>query len=198
MRILPYGDRAVLVEVADTTEALRLHRALAADPLPGLVDLVPGERTVLVTGASPGLLAEWIAGTRPPPPSDEPGGPLVVLRVRYDGPDLQDVARMLGRSVDDVIDLHTAGEWRAAFGGFAPGFAYLIGGSGELAVPRLDTPRTAVPAGSVGLAGPYCGVYPRASPGGWRLLGTTDAVLWDDDAGPLITPGTRVRFEPVP
>ncbi len=196
MRILPCGDRAVLVEVADTAEALRLHRALAADPLPAVTDLVPGERTVLVIGDAPGRLADWVVRVPLPPPSAEPDGPLVELPVRYDGPDLEDVARMLGRSVDEVVALHTAGEWRAAFGGFAPGFAYLVGGSAELAVPRLDTPRTAVPAGSVGLAGPYCGLYPRTSPGGWRLLGTTDVPLWDDDAGALLTPGTRVRFRP--
>jgi KipI family sensor histidine kinase inhibitor len=121
----------------------------------------------------------------------------VELRVRYDGPDLGEVADLLGRSVDAVVGLHTASVWTVAFGGFAPGFAYLVTDHERLAVPRRAEPRVVVPAGSVGLAGPFSGVYPRSSPGGWRLIGTTDAVLWDAERGALLGPGTAVRFRAV-
>lgn len=98
-----------------------------------------------------------------------------------------------------MVRIHTAAEFRVAFCGFAPGFGYLTGLGERYAVPRRATPRTAVPAGSVGLAGPYTGVYPRSSPGGWQLIGTTDSVLWDATREPaaLLSPGTRVRFAAV-
>jgi KipI family sensor histidine kinase inhibitor len=127
------------------------------------------------------------------------GGPLVELPVRYDGADLADTASRLGMAPAELVRRHAAAEYRVAFCGFAPGFGYLTGLPPELHVPRLSTPRTRVPAGSVGLAGEFCGVYPRESPGGWRLLGRTDAVLWDAEREPaaLLAPGTRVRFRPV-
>ena len=111
--------------------------------------------------------------------------------VRYDGPDLDEVARLTGLTHAEVVAAHTGTPWRVAFGGFAPGFAYLVGGDPRLHVPRRDRPRPSVPAGSVGLAGEFSGVYPRSSPGGWQLLGTTDAVLWDADRDPpaLLAPG---------
>ena len=115
----------------------------------------------------------------------------VEVAVVYDGPDLEEVARLTGLTPDEVVAAHTGTPWRVAFGGFAPGFAYLVGGDPRLAVPRRDTSRPRVPAGSVGLAGEYSGVYPRSSPGGWQLLGTTDAVLWDVDRDPPGPPGPR-------
>ena len=120
----------------------------------------------------------------------------VEIVVRYDGPDLDDVARLTGLTRAEVVTAHTGTVWRVAFGGFAPGFAYLVGGDPRLHVPRRDRPRPTVPAGSVGLAGDFSGVYPRSSPGGWQLLGTTAAVLWDADREPpaLLSPGTTVRF----
>ncbi len=120
----------------------------------------------------------------------------VEIAVRYDGPDLDDVARLTGLTRAEVVTAHTGTLWRVAFGGFAPGFAYLVGGDPRLHVPRRDRPRPTVPAGSVGLAGDFSGVYPRSSPGGWQLLGTTGAVLWDADREPpaLMSPGTTVRF----
>jgi KipI family sensor histidine kinase inhibitor len=125
-------------------------------------------------------------------------GPVLELPVSYDGPDLRDTAELLGLTPEELVRRHAAAEYRVAFSGFAPGFGYLTGLPPELHVPRLPTPRTKVPAGAVGLAGEFCGVYPRRSPGGWRLLGRTEAVLWDADRDPaaLLVPGTRVRFRP--
>ena len=116
--------------------------------------------------------------------------------MHYDGPDLDDVAALTGLSRSEVVAAHTGRPWRVAFGGFAPGFAYLVGGDPRLRVPRRDRPRPSVPAGSVGLAGEFSGVYPRSSPGGWQLVGTTSAVLFDVDRDPpaLLGPGTTVRF----
>lgn len=120
----------------------------------------------------------------------------VVIPVAYDGADLDEVARLTGLSRREVVAAHTGTSWRVAFGGFAPGFAYLVGGDPRLQVPRRDTPRTSVPAGSVALAGEFSGVYPRESPGGWQLVGRTDRVMWDVDREPpaLLAPGATVRF----
>jgi KipI family sensor histidine kinase inhibitor len=120
----------------------------------------------------------------------------VEIPVTYDGPDLDDVAVLTGLTRDGVVAAHTGTDWRVGFGGFAPGFAYLVGGDPRLRVPRRSEPRTRVPAGAVGLAGEFSGIYPRESPGGWQLLGTTDVVLWDADREPpaLLVPGTIVRF----
>jgi KipI family sensor histidine kinase inhibitor len=133
------------------------------------------------------------------PVSGPAGTRQVDLPVVFDGPDLPEVAALTGRSVRELVDALTATEFTVAFGGFAPGFAYLTGLPPELHVPRRATPRTRVPAGSVGLAGPFAGAYPRASPGGWQLVGRTDAVLFDVDreAPALLVPGTSVRFREV-
>jgi KipI family sensor histidine kinase inhibitor len=123
----------------------------------------------------------------------------VEIDVVYDGADLEEVARLTGLSQDEVVAAHTAAPLRVGFGGFAPGFAYLIGGDERLHVPRRAEPRTRVPAGSVGLAGEFSGVYPRESPGGWQLIGRTDAVLWDVNREPpaLLLPGSWVRFRAI-
>ena len=120
----------------------------------------------------------------------------MVIDVVYDGSDLTEVAELLRMDVDEVVEAHTGTPWRVGFGGFAPGFAYLVSGDPRLAVPRRREPRTRVPAGSVALAGEFSGIYPRDSPGGWQLIGRTDAPLWDlDRTRPaLLTPGMRVRF----
>jgi KipI family sensor histidine kinase inhibitor len=199
--VLPCGDRALLAEVADLDAVAALHAALRRAPLPGQRELVPAARTVLVvldrrpTGAD-------VEAVRHVPvvPTAGPGdGPVVDLPVVFDGPDLGEVARLTGRSVPDLIAALSAADLVVAFGGFAPGFAYLAGLPKDLHVPRRATPRTRVPAGSVGLAGPFAGAYPRASPGGWQLVGRTDAVLFDVDRDPpaLLVPGTRVRFRDV-
>ncbi|WP_084963802.1 5-oxoprolinase subunit B family protein [Thermoactinospora rubra] len=130
-------------------------------------------------------------------PRRGPGEEAVVIPVRYDGADLEPVAELAGISVEEVIARHVGSDLVVGWLGFAPGFAYLTGLDPVLHVPRLDTPRTSVPAGSVAIAGPYSAVYPSASPGGWRLLGRTDVRVWDVRADPpsLFRPGMRVRFE---
>jgi KipI family sensor histidine kinase inhibitor len=118
------------------------------------------------------------------------------IPTRYDGPDLEEVSRQLGVSPAEVVSRHTGQLWTVEFAGFAPGFGYLTGDDGGLEVTRRDSPRVRIPAGSVGLAGPYTGVYPRPSPGGWQLIGRTDEVMWDVTRDPpaLLSPGTRVKF----
>lgn len=203
-RVLPYGDRALLVEVDSLDEVLGLYPALAAARIDGVLELVPAARTVLVcldpSRLSLGAAEHWI-GSVTPRTAAALEGPLVTVDVVYDGEDLEEVARLLDRSVEDVVQLHTAGEWTVAFIGFAPGFAYLampaLADSGPaLDIPRRATSRPRVPAGSVGLAGEFTGVYPRSSPGGWQLIGHTDAELWNPDrpSPALLQPGTRVRF----
>jgi KipI family sensor histidine kinase inhibitor len=202
VRLLPYGDAAVLAEVADVDEALALHADLCDQPLAGAVDVVPGERTVLVrfdpalTSAdevSAALSGREVTGGR------RTDGSLVTVPVAYDGADLADVADAVGLSVPDLVATHQRLTWRVAFVGFAPGFGYLVPDGDWPDVPRRLDPRTRVPAGSVAVAGRYSGVYPGASPGGWQLLGRTDLRVWDAQREPpaLLLPGTRVRFEAV-
>jgi KipI family sensor histidine kinase inhibitor len=204
--VLAYGDRALLVELGDTATVLAWTDALTRSPLPGVVDLVPAAETLLVVlgpDADAAVVRGRLAGLPPAGPGDagartggEAPGDTVEIRVRYDGPDLADVAALTGLSEADVVAAHTGSTWRVAFGGFAPGFGYLVGGDPRLEVPRRESPRTVVPAGAVGLAGAFSGVYPRESPGGWQLVGTTSAVLWDLDRDPpaLLRPGGVVRF----
>ena len=199
MRLLPCGDRALLAEVADARERRRLDATLRRHPLPGSVEHVPGARTVLVVARAPADLPGLAAALRElvldPDEAPHEVDDLVV-EVRYDGPDLEDVASSIGIRPEEVVERHTTQVWTVEFCGFAPGFGYLTGSEGRLEVPRRASPRTRIPAGSVGLAGPYSGIYPRASPGGWQLIGRSDAPLWDADRNPpaLLTPGRRVRF----
>ncbi|GHF84103.1 5-oxoprolinase subunit PxpB [Streptomyces griseosporeus] len=202
MRALPVGDDALLVEVSSGEEAQALHAELVRRRAEGLLtagEIVPAARTVLLDGlADPArLAAELTAAELPPVPP--PPRETVEIPVRYDGPDLAEVAAHWGVAEAEVARIHAAAEFRVAFCGFAPGFGYLTGLPARYDVPRRATPRTAVPAGSVALAGPYTGVYPRSSPGGWQLIGTTDTVLFDHARVPaaLLSPGTRVRFVPV-
>ncbi|MGH8960415.1 MAG: 5-oxoprolinase subunit PxpB [Jatrophihabitantaceae bacterium] len=193
----PYGDTAVLLEPAEPSAVLGLRDALAG--LPGVDELVPAARTLLVRFDPAGTHAEAVrsaAAAAGRVDGAAVAGERVDLPVRYDGADLDAVAQAAGCSVAAVIERHADGEYTVAFCGFAPGFAYLTGLDPELHVSRLPSPRTRVPAGSVGIAGEFTGVYPRSSPGGWRLIGRTDATLWDLDREPpaLLAPGTRVRF----
>ncbi|MDQ3591355.1 MAG: allophanate hydrolase subunit 1 [Actinomycetota bacterium] len=203
MRLLACGDAAVLAEVDDLEQAMALHAAVVAEPPPGVVDLVPAARTLLVRFApdktSPGEVAKRLRSVRSVDQGAGSDADEVVLEVTYDGPDLADVAELTGLSEQEVVELHTTGAWTVAFVGFAPGFGYLVGGDERLHVARRKESRTAVPAGSVGLAGEFSGAYPRESPGGWQLIGRTDARLWDVERDPpaLLVPGTRVRFEAV-
>jgi KipI family sensor histidine kinase inhibitor len=199
-RVLPCGDRALLVEAADAAHAAGLRAALERTPLPGQRELVPAARTVLVLldRAPSDADVATLRRLRAEPDGGGAEGPLVEVPVVFDGPDLAEVAGLTGRAVPDLVAGLTGTELTVAFSGFAPGFGYLTGLPEELHVPRRDTPRTRVAAGSVGLAGPYAGIYPTASPGGWQLVGRTDAVLFDVDRDPpaLLRPGVRVRLTP--
>ncbi|MGW1056461.1 5-oxoprolinase subunit B family protein [Micromonospora rubida] len=200
MRIRPVGTNALLLDCdgPDQVEAWRaeLWRRRAAGELTA-VEIVPAARTVLLDGVpDQARAATLVAGWTPRPadaaaPADE-----VEVPVGYDGADLPAVAGHWGVDVPEVVARLTGTEFRVAFCGFAPGFAYLTGLPAEWAVPRLPTPRPRVPAGSVALAGPYAGIYPGASPGGWLLVGRTDLTLFDVCADPpaRLTPGTRVRL----
>ena len=203
MRLRPSGTTALLVELDDLDQVLAYHAALAAafpDGLPdGLLDVVPAARTVLLV-LDPDRLgleqAAELARAVEPRSGDVGEGELLELPVVYDGEDLDEVASLLGCSAEEVVRRHTGQEWRVAFCGFAPGFGYLISTDGGWDVPRRSDPRTRVPAGSVGLAGEFSGVYPRESPGGWQLIGRTSVSVFDLDREPaaLLQPRTRVRF----
>ncbi len=194
----------MLIEVdsLDEVDAVRAALAGAAESgrLPDLAELVPAARTVLAAmrPGSNGLAAlrEVLTGIDLTASIGRDSRE-IVLPVRYDGPDLELVADTAGIGVAEVAALHSGVEYSVAFSGFAPGFGYLVGLPDVLCQPRLDRPRTKVPAGSVGIAGEFTGAYPRSSPGGWRLIGRTDAVLFDShrDRPALLSPGDRVRFE---
>ncbi|GAA2811615.1 5-oxoprolinase subunit B family protein [Streptomyces showdoensis] len=199
-KVYRVGDRGLLVELVsgEATEAFHaeLLRRRAEGALPSVREIVPAARTVLLEGVTaPDRLAAELRGWDVPARC-APDGAAVTVPVRYDGPDLPEVAALWGVSVEAAVRIHAETVFRVAFCGFAPGFGYLTGLGPRYEVPRRATPRTAVPAGSVALAGPYTGVYPRSSPGGWQLIGTTDAVLWDTAREPaaLLSPGARVRF----
>ncbi|GGP81120.1 5-oxoprolinase subunit PxpB [Saccharothrix coeruleofusca] len=200
MRLRRCGTDAVLVEVDSLDEVEAVRAAVAAAALPEVVELVPAARTVLVTTRPGGLAAVRRVLDAVDPARRAPvAAREVVIPVRYDGPDLELVASTAGVPVDEVVRLHSSARYTVAFCGFAPGFGYLVGLPEPLRQPRLDSPRTKVPAGSVGVAGEYTAAYPRATPGGWRLIGRTDAPLFDPRrAEPaLLAPGDRVRFEVV-
>jgi KipI family sensor histidine kinase inhibitor len=189
------GDAALLIE-AD--EPRRLNAAVRSLGRPDIIDIVPGARTLLVTtspGTDLGRLGALIAGLTLPETYETGGEPLRVPVV-YDGEDLDEVASLTGLSRSEVVSRHSAGEYVVAYLGFSPGFGYLAGLDESLRVPRRDSPRTSVPAGSVAIAGPYGAIYPSSSPGGWRLLGRTTLRMWDPDREPpsLLQPGTQVRF----
>lgn len=198
----PAGRHALLVELPDAERTAAFHAELlrrrAAGTLPSVEEIVPGARTVLLDGVrDPEALARRVAGWELPPGAADDGD-VVEIAVRYDGPDLSAVADLWAVDPSEVGALHSSLTYRVAFCGFAPGFGYLTGLPPRLHVPRRATPRTRVPAGAVALAGPYSAVYPRATPGGWQLIGTMPdpSPLWDParERAALLTPGTRVRF----
>lgn len=215
------GDTAALVQTDALATMQAVHalvrRESAAGRLPAIQELVPAARTVLVIPERPSDLGtllgrlETLCATVDPAIADspatghgrDPAAPAppqpVLIDTYYDGPDLAEVAALTGLTVDQVIAAHTASPWRVAFCGFSPGFGYLDGGDERLQVPRRDRPRTRIPAGSVGLAGEFSGIYPRASPGGWQLIGRTDAPLWDIDrpVPALLQPGGLVQFRAI-
>jgi KipI family sensor histidine kinase inhibitor len=208
VRLLRYGGTGMLIEFSSSQEVTSAYRALLAasreGELPGVAELVPAARTVLLTVSADvemplDTLAAVLAAPSTGEPLDAVDRPETVIPVRYDGDDLQLVAETASLSVPEVIELHAGARYTVAFCGFAPGFGYLTGLPEPLHQARLDSPRPKVPAGSVGIAGEYSAVYPRSSPGGWRLIGRTDEVLFDPSSEPpsRLLPGDRVRFEPI-
>jgi len=199
MRVLPSGSAALLVELDDLDQVLALYAALISERPNGVIDVVPAARTVLlITDPAVSDLREVERAVRQarPRPHGRSGGVLVEVPVIYDGEDLAGVGTLLGCDADEVVRRHTGEQWTVAFCGFAPGFGYLAGRSGGWDVPRRASPRTTVPPGSVALAGEFSGIYPRASPGGWQLIGRTELAVFDLQRDPpaLLRPGTPVRF----
>ena len=199
MRLMPAGDTALLVELADLDEVLSLYARLDEDLPDGVVDLVPAATTLLLT-IDPRVtdvegLARRVSGITVGSHERATTGE-VEIPVVYDGEDLAEVGRITGLGERGVIEAHTGSPWTVAFCGFAPGFGYMVGGDERLHVPRRDNPRTRVPAGSVAIAGEFASVYPRESPGGWQLIGRTALEVWDIGREPpaLLVPGTTVRY----
>jgi KipI family sensor histidine kinase inhibitor len=199
------GERAAILDCGDTPPAAvaAALRELAATKGVLLADVVPGAVTVLAVATDASQLAALLKALPElavQVAADDilSSTTVIEIPVRYDGPDLAAVASAAGLSVHEVVSLHSAATYRAAFTGFAPGFAYLTGLDARLELPRRSTPRPAVPAGSLAIADIYTAVYPRQSPGGWHLIGTTDSVMFDASSEPpaLLTPGSRVRFTP--
>jgi KipI family sensor histidine kinase inhibitor len=192
------GPRALLVELTDLASVLALHHRLQAERLPGQLDAVAAAATVLVKFSTHphALAARADVGRWALDSLHHEGGREVTIEVMYDGEDLAEVGRLTGLGPDGVVAAHTGQVWTAAFGGFAPGFTYLIGENQSLNVPRRSSPRTAVPAGSVALGGEFSAVYPRESPGGWQLIGRTSALMWDlnRETPALVRPGDTVRY----
>lgn len=213
-RVRPVGDGAVLLDCGDLAGAMRVFSVLGAAREAGRIEfgeLVPAAETVLVRGGlarRPAALAACLAelfgepgadiGEGAPDSAGRAAHPATIIPVVYDGEDLAEVAALTGMSAERVARRHSAADYTVAFTGFAPGFAYLVGGDPALVVPRRGTPRRRIAAGSVGLAGEFSGVYPRASPGGWQLIGRTDLKMWDleRESPALLVPGAAVRFEP--
>ncbi|QDW28383.1 5-oxoprolinase/urea amidolyase family protein [Arthrobacter sp. KBS0702] len=199
--VRPVGTRAVLAELGGTPGVLALQAQLLEHPLPGQLDVLAAAETVMVTAdsaVSARRIAAQLLRLDLTAPVQRDGG-LVVIDTVYDGEDLAEVAELTGLGIDGVIAAHTGQPWTVAFAGFAPGFGYLVGDNEALNVPRRSSPRTAVPAGSVALAGNYSAVYPRRSPGGWQLIGRTSARMWDLDREQpaLAAPGSRIQFRAV-
>lgn len=203
MKFRYFGDSALLAEVASSAAAQQLRRALLQADIAGVRELVPGYNTLLIEFDP--LILDTAKLERRLPKLSEQAPPIWEQReheisVRYDGEDLHEVARLAGIGIAEVIQRHCAPLYTVAFLGFAPGFPYLSGLDPKLQVPRLKSPRIRVAAGSVAIAGEFAGIYPQATPGGWRVLGHTDAVLFDaGHAQPaLLMPGDKLRFRPLP
>ncbi len=213
-RIRPVGDRGVLLELPNN-EAVHFVARFAREHYEDqLIDVVPGHTTLLLTWHAGGVMSDFselaacaVASSEKSPHDATGKPPAITVPINYSGADLDAIAARLGMSTEAVAELHSATEYVVAFMGFAPGFPYLVADTASLSeqasrlleLPRLETPRTVVPAGSVAVAAGYCGIYPWSSPGGWNLLGRTDVVLFhpEREQPALLEPGMRVRFEAV-
>lgn len=197
MRVLPSGSTGLLLELDSLEEVLARYAALQQSDLP-VLDLVPAGRTILVVadrGTDLAVLEQQLLEIEPTSAGGRKAEP-VEVPVRYDGEDLHEAAELLGWSVQELVRRHLEEEWTVAFCGFAPGFGYLHGSRFDWDTPRRSSPRTKVPAGALALAGEFSAVYPRASPGGWQLIGHALVEMFDLDRDPpsLLHPGTPVRF----
>ncbi|HET7922732.1 MAG TPA: 5-oxoprolinase subunit PxpB [Gammaproteobacteria bacterium] len=203
MNIRSFGDAALLIELPDAQAAQALCQALLVGASAGIEDVVPGFQSLLIRfdplKQDAARLAERIRNsTYSLPFSSKPVEHEIGMH--YDGPDLSMIVQASGLSVEEIVHRHSRAVYRVAFIGFAPGFPYLTGLDPALHLPRHKTPRVHVPAGAVAIADQFCGIYPRSSPGGWHLIGTTDASLFDADrdAPCLLSPGDTVRFRALP
>ncbi|AKK02764.1 5-oxoprolinase subunit B family protein [Corynebacterium epidermidicanis] len=213
MQINPCGEQAILIDITDEdTESsgldalftvLRIKEAVSSWQLPGIIDLVPAANTLLIMLDTQRALPKDVAARVAAIDVSQPVGSTndahrtIEIPVRYDGPDLAQVAEALGMSAESLVAKHQAAVWTAAFGGFAPGFAYLVADQPLGNAPRLSSPRPNIPAGAVGLAGEFSGIYPQPSPGGWQLIGTTTTKMWDTartERPAAILPGDTVKF----
>jgi len=202
------GDHGVLLEFKRNATVHAVAAAARVRFGDQLVEVVPGHTTLLLVCQAGSITPDFSELASSALVSSEQRGEnaagssearVVSIPVRYDGEDLTAVAQALGIDREGLIELHCSPLYAVAFMGFAPGFPYLVGLPPELELPRLETPRLDVTAGSVAVAASYCGIYPRSSPGGWNLLGRTDVTLFDPASEPpaLLAPGDCVRFEPL-
>jgi len=211
--IVPLGESALLVTLGDRVDrepAVQVHAATAAlraAAMPGVDEIVPAYTTLAVYFDRALTLRALLERTITQivvdvmrTPAAFGGGRLIEVPTRYDGVDLEEVARSTGLDVADVIARHAERTYTAYVLGFAPGFAYLGDVHPALEIPRRATPRIRVPAGAVAIAGTKTAVYPAEMPGGWHLIGTTALVMFDPQRNPpaLLAAGDEVRFVPVP
>lgn len=207
MSVRPFGDRAFLIELEQRRdpELVARSRAIAdAWEARGFGTAIPAYASAVVsfdparTPYLEALRAAEALDREPIALPDPASGALVLVPVRYDGPDLAETAARSGLAIDALIALHTAGTYTAWFLGFMPGFAYLGPLDPRIIAPRRSSPRSRVPAGSVAVADGQTAVYPADSPGGWQLIGSTDLRPFDADGDPVsrIRAGDRVRFVP--
>ncbi|KAE8370852.1 allophanate hydrolase subunit 2-domain-containing protein [Aspergillus caelatus] len=199
MRFLPVNLTTILVELPGLEETLALLTSLQSQPVDGIKEMIPAARTLLVHFDPESVSAEGLATEfrkRDLSVISLRSDCQIEIPVRYDGVDLDNIAKLTGFSVEEVIRRHKESQFTVAFCGFAPGFSYLNGGDPALFVPRHQTPRTRIPAGSVALAGPFSGIYPQSTPGGWQIIGSTSVKMWDTNRSPsaLLQPGYRVKF----
>jgi len=198
--VRPAGTSALILTFGSLADVVAFHGGLDRAALPAVTEVVSGARTLLVRfdpgRTDAGRLCARLDDVVPVAASGRADDDPVVIPVTYDGEDLDAVAATTGMTTDELVAWHTGQVWTSAFCGFAPGFSYLTGTASSLDLPRRATSRTAVPSGSVALAGEFSAVYPRTSPGGWQLIGRTSVAMWSLDRDPpaLAPAGTRIRF----
>lgn len=199
MRFLPVNLSALMVELQSLEQTMALTDSLNELPIKGIEEITPAARTLLVR-YNPIIICEndlaRQISVRDISKVVSKSSQLVTIPVHYNGEDIADVAEYLGVSINEVIRRHTENEYQVAFSGFAPGFGYMVSKNAQLHVPRRQSPRVRIPAGSVALAGEFSSVYPQASPGGWQLIGMTELAMWDINRPEpaLVQAGTRVNF----